>query len=62
MERPDHQKGAAALERSPHCDSPRLAKGKITVTDGPFSETKEVIGDWAILKTASKAEAIQIAT
>jgi len=24
----------------------RLAKGKITVTDGPFSETKEVIGGW----------------
>ncbi len=40
----------------------RLANGKITVTDGPFSEAKEVIGGWAILKTASKAEAIRIAT
>jgi hypothetical protein len=40
----------------------RLAKGKITVTDGPFSESKEVIGGWAILKTDSKAEAIRIAT
>ncbi len=40
----------------------RLAKGKITVTDGPFSEAKEVIGGWAILKTNSKAEAIRIAT
>ena len=40
----------------------RLAKGKITVTDGPFSEAKEVIGGWAILKADSKAEAIQIAT
>src|ERR1700731_3823981 len=40
----------------------RLAKGKITVTDGPFSETKEVIGGWAILKTDSKAEAVRIAT
>ena len=27
----------------------RLANGKITVTDGPFSEAKEVIGGWAIL-------------
>jgi len=26
------------------------------VTDGPFSETKEVIGGWAILKADSKAE------
>jgi hypothetical protein len=40
----------------------RLANGTITVTDGPFAETKEVIGGWAILKTDSKAEAIRIAT
>ena len=40
----------------------RLANGKITVTDGPFSESKEVIGGWAILKTDSKAVAIRIAT
>jgi len=40
----------------------RLANGKITVTDGPFSESKEVIGGWAIVKADSKAEAIQIAT
>jgi hypothetical protein len=40
----------------------RLANGKITVTDGPFSESKEVIGGWAILKTDSKGEAIRIAT
>jgi hypothetical protein len=40
----------------------RLAKGTITVIDGPFVETKEVIGGWAILKTDSKAEAVRIAT
>ena len=40
----------------------RLAKGKITVTDGPFTEAKEVIGGWAILKTESKAEAVRIAS
>jgi hypothetical protein len=40
----------------------RLAKGRITVTDGPFSESKEVVGGWAILKTDSKAEVIRIAT
>lgn len=40
----------------------RLAKGKISVKDGPFTETKEVIGGWAILKTDSKAEALRIAT
>jgi hypothetical protein len=40
----------------------RLARGKITITDGPFAETKEVIGGWAILKVDSKPEAIRIAT
>src|SRR3984885_16291189 len=40
----------------------RLAGGKITVTDGPFTESKEVIGGWAILEADSKAEAVRIAT
>jgi hypothetical protein len=40
----------------------RLENGKITVTDGPFAESKEIIGGWAILKTDSRAEAIRIAT
>ena len=40
----------------------RLANGELTVKDGPFSESKEVIGGWAILKADSKAEAIRLAT
>jgi hypothetical protein len=40
----------------------RLAKGEIQVTDGPFSESKEVIGGWAILQGNSKAEAMRAAT
>jgi hypothetical protein len=39
----------------------RLAKGVITVTDGPFTETKEVIGGWAIVRADSKADALRIA-
>jgi hypothetical protein len=39
----------------------RLEDGKITVTDGPFSESKEVIGGWAILKADTRAEAVRIA-
>jgi len=40
----------------------RLAHGEITVKDGPFTESKEVIGGWAILDAATKAEAVRIAT
>jgi hypothetical protein len=39
----------------------RRAEGKITVVDGPFAETREVVGGFAILKANSKAEAIQMA-
>ena len=37
----------------------RNANGKVTVTDGPFAETKEVLGGYALLKAASKEEAVQ---
>ena len=37
------------------------AGGKVSVIDGPFAETKEVVGGFAILKAGSKAEAIQLA-
>ncbi|HEX7081515.1 MAG TPA: YciI family protein [Gammaproteobacteria bacterium] len=40
----------------------RLANGKITVTDGPFAESKEIIGGWAILNADSKEEAVRVAT
>jgi len=33
-------------------------KGKATVTDGPFAETKELVAGFWIIKTASKQEAI----
>jgi hypothetical protein len=39
----------------------RLSKGAISMTDGPFSETKEVIGGWAIINADSKDEALRIA-
>jgi hypothetical protein len=39
----------------------RQSEGKVIVKDGPFSESKEVVGGLAILKASSKAEAIQMA-
>ena len=37
-----------------------VAKGKMAVTDGPFAETKEVIGGFAILEVPTKEEAIRL--
>jgi len=39
----------------------RSSGGKLTVTDGPFTEAKEVVGGFAILEAKSKEEAIQLA-
>ena len=37
----------------------RIDNGKISVIDGPFTESKEVIGGFAILNAKSKEEAIE---
>ena len=37
----------------------RLADGKLTVTDGPFTEAKEVVGGFAIFEAPSKAEMLK---
>ena len=39
----------------------RSSNGQLTVTDGPFAESKEVVGGFAILQANSKEEAIQLA-
>jgi hypothetical protein len=38
----------------------RLSGGTLTITDGPFSEAKEVVGGFAILQANSKNEAIEM--
>jgi hypothetical protein len=37
----------------------RLSSGKITVTDGPFTEAKEIVGGYAQFELNSKQEAIE---
>jgi len=40
----------------------RCVRGKVSVTDGPFAETKELIDGFALVQVGSKAEAIALAT
>ena len=51
---------AGGLEHTSKAARVRLAGDKIKVIDGPFTEAKEVIGGYAILRAASLAEAIQM--
>jgi hypothetical protein len=37
----------------------RISSGKFGVTDGPFTEAKEVVGGLAIIQAKSKQEAIE---
>ncbi len=39
----------------------RLSNGKITVTDGPFTEAKEIVGGYAQFELKSKQEAVESA-
>jgi len=39
----------------------RSKDGKLSITDGPFAETKEVIGGWAILEAPNKDAAMRLA-
>jgi hypothetical protein len=38
----------------------RISGGKFTVTDGPFTETKELVAGYAIVQVESKEEAIEV--
>ena len=37
-----------------------VSNGKVRVTDGPFAETKELVGGYAIVEVASKDQAIDL--
>jgi len=39
----------------------RRSNGKVSVTDGPFTEAKELVGGFAILRANSKQEAVELA-
>jgi hypothetical protein len=38
----------------------RWNRGKLSMTEGPFTETKEVIGGFAVLEAGSMEEAIEV--
>ena len=48
----------------PQAEATRLRKkvGQTQLTDGPFAETKEVVGGFYLIDCASKAEAIEWAS
>lgn len=54
-------RGAAPLQPSSTATCVRVRDGKRTVADGPYAETKEVLGGYFLIDVASLDEAIAIA-
>lgn len=53
---------AGGLQPSSSGARVRVSGGKTTLIDGPFTETKELVGGYAIFDLESKEEAIQMGT
>jgi hypothetical protein len=54
-------KDTAGLKASSEGFRVRLSNGKLSVKDGPFTESKELVGGYAIVEVPSKKEALEIA-
>src|SRR6202789_1798018 len=51
--------GGGGLSPTAQSTRVRVSNGQLTVTDGPFTETKEVVGGYAQFELKSKEEAIE---
>ena len=54
-------KDTAGLKPTSEAFRVRLSRGKIKVTDGPFTEAKEVVGGYALVEVGSREEALKVA-
>jgi hypothetical protein len=57
-----HFLAAQALESVSAATTIRVRSGKVSITDGPFAETKEQIGGFILIKAKDLNEAIQLAS
>lgn len=53
--------GNGGLKSTAQGANVRLSGGRVTVTDGPFTEAKEIIGGYAEFELKSKQEAVESA-
>ncbi|MCM2414434.1 MULTISPECIES: YciI family protein [unclassified Streptomyces] len=53
--------GAGQLQPAETATSVRVAGGRTLMTDGPFADTKEVLGGFCLIEAADLDEAIEMA-
>jgi len=61
LRRNSHYIAAEALEPVRSACTVRVRRGKMSVTDGPFAETKEHVGGFILVEAAGMDEALEIA-
>ncbi len=61
FKRRGHHIAAEALQPVRTATSVKVRNGKVSVTDGPFAETKEQLAGFYLLEAADLNEAIQLA-
>lgn len=61
LQRSGHLIMAQALKKPQHAVSVRTRNGKLSVSDGPFAETKEHLGGFVLVEARDLNEAIALA-
>ncbi len=62
MRRSGHYVCSEALESVEAATTVRVRNGRVSVTDGPFAETKEQLGGFILIEARDLNEAIQVAS
>jgi hypothetical protein len=62
LQQSGHLINAAGLKPVQTATTLRMRKGKLSITDGPFAETKEVLGGFYVIEARDLNEAIQLAS
>jgi len=61
LSRNKHYITAEALQPAETARTVRVRRGEASVTDGPFAETKEVVGGFILIEAAGMDEALEVA-
>ena len=62
LDKAGHYIASQALQSPDKARTVSVRRGKVSVTDGPFAETKEQLGGFVLIKARNMAQAVKLAT
>jgi Uncharacterized protein conserved in bacteria len=60
LKKEGHWAWGNGIQGPEHCATLQFKDGKVVVTDGPYAETKELLGGLLVLEAQDRAQAIQL--